>query len=142
MTKIDLIARGIIVHDGKILLCKNLEQGHYFLPGGHVEEGESQEETFAREMQEEMGKDVSKVQKIIDVNNSHVYKEQEFNEIISVYIVALKDYSNIKSLEDHIDFAWVPLSGLATSAFKPIEMVPEILKCVEDNRGFWLEGNI
>ena len=138
MTKIDLIARGIIIQDDKILLCKNLEQGLYFLPGGHVEEGESQVETFTREMQEEMGKDVSKVQKIIDVNNSYVYKDKEYNELISIYIVALKDYSNIKSLEDHIDFAWVPLSGLATSAFKPIEMVPEILKCVEENREFWL----
>ncbi len=138
MTKIDLIARGIIIQDDKILLCKSLEQGHYFLPGGHVEEGETQEETFTREMQEEIGRGVSKVQKIIDVNNSYVYKEQEFNEIISIYIVALKDYLNIKSLEDHIDFAWVPLSGLATSVFKPIEMVPEILKCVEENREFWL----
>ena len=50
MTKIELIARGIIINDGKILLCDNLKKGYYFLPGGQIEEGEDIETALKREM--------------------------------------------------------------------------------------------
>lgn len=48
-------ARGIVVHDGQLLLMERWRPGmHYFsIPGGGIEAGESDEETVAREIYEE-----------------------------------------------------------------------------------------
>ena len=59
------------------------------------------------------------------------------HEFISIYIVKLADYNDVHSLEDHIEFDWVPLKELKTCGFKPEESIDDILKCVKDNEGFW-----
>lgn len=37
------LSRGLLIHDNKVLLVKDIRpgQGHFFLPGGNVEAGES-----------------------------------------------------------------------------------------------------
>ena len=137
MIKIELIARGIIINDGKILLCDNLKKNYYFLPGGHIEEGEDAETALRREMIEEVGREVKEIKKITEIKNSYNDDDADREEIIYVNLVSLENYDSIKSLEDHIGFAWVPLDEFANSRFRPIEIVPEILKCVEEDRGFW-----
>lgn len=47
--------RGILVRDGKILLCHEPESGLYIIPGGGVEGNESYAECCQREMLEETG---------------------------------------------------------------------------------------
>ncbi len=36
-----LLSRGIAVREGKILLAYYIEKDYWFLPGGHIEPGES-----------------------------------------------------------------------------------------------------
>ena len=53
------ISCGIIVFDGeKVLLVKH-KGGHTSFPKGHVEEGETEEQTAKREVKEELGIDIS-----------------------------------------------------------------------------------
>ena len=47
----------IIIEDGKVLLIKQ-HQGFWGFPKGHVEDGETEEETAAREVKEETNIDV------------------------------------------------------------------------------------
>lgn len=42
----------------EILLVRNIKSGHWSFPKGHVEEGETEEETARREIKEETGLDV------------------------------------------------------------------------------------
>jgi len=51
--KLNIRAGGVIIHNGKILVHKNINKGHYCLPGGRIEIGESSEQTIKREIQEE-----------------------------------------------------------------------------------------
>ena len=53
--KIHVISRAVIIDKNNILLCKTLELeiSFYFLPGGHIENGESAENSLLRELQEE-----------------------------------------------------------------------------------------
>ena len=43
----------------EILLIKHINSGHWSFPKGHVEEGETEEETAKREIMEETGIDVN-----------------------------------------------------------------------------------
>ena len=47
--------RGILVHDGKILLVLESKENKYIIPGGGVEKGETLEQCCEREMLEETG---------------------------------------------------------------------------------------
>jgi ADP-ribose pyrophosphatase YjhB (NUDIX family) len=53
--RIELIARGVMVASGHLLLCRNCLRGHTFLPGGHVDFAEKAREALIRELDEEAG---------------------------------------------------------------------------------------
>ncbi len=80
-----ITARGIIVHQGKILLHERWRDGlHYFsIPGGHVEAGETIEAAVLRELHEEIGLEV-RLQR-------------------QVYLVKIDDYVHHIFLCDYVD---------------------------------------
>src|SRR5437870_10907815 len=53
--KIEVIARGVLIRGGKVLLCQNTKHRYCYLPGGHVEFSESATAALAREFLEETG---------------------------------------------------------------------------------------
>ena len=54
---IHVLARAVVIDQDNILLCKTLDLpvSFYFLPGGHVEHGESASSALIRELSEETG---------------------------------------------------------------------------------------
>ena len=52
---IELIARGLLIWGDRVLVCRNLKGGYCYLPGGHVDPGESAADACAREFLEETG---------------------------------------------------------------------------------------
>lgn len=56
---IELIARGLFLHHHSLLVCRNLKHSYCYLPGGHIEFGESAADALRRECQEEFGQDVT-----------------------------------------------------------------------------------
>lgn len=73
-------ARGLVIHDGKLLLMERWREGkHYFsIPGGGIEPGETAKETVVREIMEETGCEVS-VDRLL-------YIMQEGNRVHSIYL--------------------------------------------------------
>ena len=45
----------VVVRDGLVLLARDAGQGHFNMPGGGIEDGESPEEAAVRELREETG---------------------------------------------------------------------------------------
>lgn len=64
--------------------------------GGHVEFGERGEETIRREMQEELGCDVSDIKFLSVIENLFTYNGKQGHEIILVYEGVLTDTSFYK----------------------------------------------
>ena len=67
---IEVIARGVCVRDGKILLCRAKGGATTYLPGGHVEFGETGREALVREVKEELGVDAGTGEFLGVVENS------------------------------------------------------------------------
>lgn len=79
MATIRETGRGLIVHNGKVILMERWRDGlHYFsIPGGGVEPGESPEEATVRELHEELGINASIVRKLYEITiagtKHHIY---------------------------------------------------------------------
>lgn len=81
---------GVIIKDGKILLMHRLKDGqeYYVFPGGGVEEGETVEQSFVREMREELNLDINKYTKVFELDNQDrhevYYLVTDFNGTVKV----------------------------------------------------------
>ena len=75
-----MISRALILDKDKILFIHRLKKGeeYFTLPGGHIEEGESEEETLIREIKEETNLDVEIDKKLWTLINPHDDSEHHF----------------------------------------------------------------
>jgi 8-oxo-dGTP pyrophosphatase MutT (NUDIX family) len=136
---IHVLSRGVIIDQDHILLCKTLDLpiSFYFLPGGHVEHGESVETSLLRELMEETGAHC-KIKRFLgcleysfEPGHSSICHNHEYNFIFEVESESLKSNHKIPQLEKHIELIWVPLHQLSVIDFRaePLrELVPQWLK--------------
>ena len=82
---IETIARGVCVKDGKVLLCLPKDRSYSYLPGGHIEFGETGREALVREMKEETGLDATAGELLGVVESSFVQKGERHCEINLIY---------------------------------------------------------
>ena len=125
---IETIARGVCVVDGRILLCFPKDRSYAYLPGGHIEFGETGRVALVREMKEETGLDATAGDLLGVVESSFVQKGERHCEINLVYKMEVKPKSeveqrNVQSLESWICFDWVPFGKLGAVNLLPGEMV-------------------
>lgn len=136
---IHVLSRGVIIDQGHILLCRTLDLSvsFYFLPGGHVEHGESVETSLLRELMEETGahckikRFLGCLEYIFEPGHSSICHNHEYNFIFEAESESLKSNNKIPQLEKHIELIWVPLHQLSEIDFRaePLrELVPQWLK--------------
>lgn len=120
---IETIARGVCVADGKILLCKAKGGATTYLPGGHIEFGESGRAALVREVKEELGLDASTGDFLGVVENSFLQHGKPHAEINLVYRLTLdctpEEMFAARAQEDWIEFVWWPLADLASARLLP-----------------------
>jgi 8-oxo-dGTP pyrophosphatase MutT (NUDIX family) len=136
---IHVLSRGVIIDQDNILLCRTLDLpiSFYFLPGGHVEHGESVERSLLRELMEETGAHC-KIKRFLgcleysfEPGHSSICHNHEYNFIFEAESESLKIEKKIPQLETHIELIWVPLHQLSEIDFRaePLrELVPQWLK--------------
>ena len=133
---IETIARGVCVVDGNILLCRAKGGTTTYLPGGHIEFGETGRQALVREIKEELGLESSTGAFLGVVENSFLQHGKPHAEINLVYELFLEPSApplseNAQhipsnrpegtplqgvpipaSREDWIEFEWRPLDDL------------------------------
>lgn len=122
---IETIARGVCICDGEILLCKAKKSRSSYLPGGHIEFGETAREALVREIREELGVECSTGDFLGAVENrfdQHGKPHAEINLVFRLDFApdTLSDLrSRLSSQEEWIEFVWWPLSELGSSGLLP-----------------------
>ena len=126
---IETIARGVCIVDGRMLLCRAKGGASTYLPGGHIEFGETGREALVREMKEETGLDATTGRFLGVVENKFLQHGKPHAEINLVYELKLADESAVVSAaEDWIEFEWRALSDIASA-----NLLPEAFRALGEN---------
>ena len=130
---IETIARGVCIIDGKVLLCLPKDRSYSYLPGGHIEFGETGREALVREMKEETGLDATAGDLLGVVESSFVQKGEKHCEINLIYEMRLRDQGSgirdqVRSCEDWICFDWVSCDKIDSANLLPPEM-KQYIRC-------------
>ncbi len=119
---LELIVRGVCIHEGMLLLCRNRKVGNVFLPGGHIEPGESAVDALQREIREELAVESTAGRFLGAAESRFVQKGVEVCELNLVFIahIACGEVSTRpQSVETHIEFFWCPLAQVKESGMLP-----------------------
>lgn len=138
---IENIVRGVCVINGHVLLCRPKKGGYTYLPGGHIEFGETSRAALVREMKEETGLDAEAGDFLGVVESQFEQHGQPHCEISLVYRLTLgacpqaderglspkigglsPQLPTVVAQEDWIEFAWWPLTKLSEANLLPKEM--------------------
>jgi len=125
--KIEVIARGVLMHQDSVLLCSSKKRGYSYLPGGHVDPGEASESACQREFLEETGLVVNAGRCLLVNELIFTQNGKPRHEITTVFHVELAAAENnlttdpplVQSREDHIEFRWVPLASVVGLDVRP-----------------------
>ena len=91
------------------MLSRQVGVGWWFLPGGHVEDGESIEDALVREIAEELGV-VATVGRFLGVVEHRYHDGAAHHELNLVFEVVVD--GDVRSREDHLEFEWVGPAGV------------------------------
>ena len=124
---IETIARGVCIRSGKVLLCLPKDRSYSYLPGGHIEFGETGREALVREMKEETGLDATAGDLLGVVESSFVQKGEKHCEINLIYemrvpVPVTSSSGEVQSQEDWICFDWVECDRISSMNLLPVEM--------------------
>ncbi|MCT4634699.1 MAG: NUDIX domain-containing protein [Rickettsiales bacterium] len=137
---IHVVSRAIILDQEHILLCKTINRPNnfYFLPGGHIEHGESAKEALLRELLEETG-DIFKVENFLgcfehisNPENKGIH-DHEYNFIFKAESDHFQFGKFITQLEENIELLWIPLNKINETDFRPETLKKNILKLIVKN---------
>ena len=122
-------AGGVVVRQGQLLLLHKHRQNEYVLPKGHVEEGETLEQTAVRETQEETGYAHLRVRHNLGtLQAKFVYQERLTVRDETYFIMSLLDearvapgdYDDARHDAETFHRVWVPVeTAAARLTFEP-----------------------
>ncbi len=142
--RIEVIVRGIARHGEHVLVCRS-RRGYSYLPGGHVEFGESFSNALTREFREETGLKTRVLSVIAAGEHRFTQRGKPRHEINIVCHVALKHGKPdaaapppVSSREDDISFEWVPIKRIAATDFRPKFMARWIAEGLSSGPVAWI----
>ena len=113
-------AAAFICRGGTLLVARRGKEpaaGTLDLPGGFIDMGETAEEGMAREVKEETGLEVKRMEYLFSLPNVYVYSGMEIHTLDLFYRVEVADDAVPHAGDDAAALQWVPLSDVRAEAF-------------------------
>lgn len=128
---IEMIARGLLIEQGHLLLCRAVQARYRYLPGGHIEFGERAGVALGREFVEECGLIVETGPLALTMEHAFGQGPARRHELLLVFHVERPRAARatgglprpVMSLEPTIAFDWWPLEKLGSAKLRPGPMV-------------------
>ncbi len=131
-----LRAAGILLRNDKILLDHVLDTGEYWLPGGHVQIGETTENALHRELKEELEQEFS-IEKLVYVSENfrhwHGYRTNfiEFGYLVTDNHELSDDFRALTADNANVEKVWIVVSDLPNLTTSPSDLA-NVLKKLTD----------
>ena len=100
------------IEKGEILfLLLHYEEGHWGAPKGHIEKGETLEQTALREIREETGlTDINFVPGFQAKNHYTYNKGGQFSNKCVVFFLSQTRNIDVRLSDEHLEYAWLPFA--------------------------------
>lgn len=143
--KYHVLARGVVLSGGQLLVahCKGMD--NTFLPGGHVEFHEGIRQTLVREIGEELGLKSSVGAYLGVVETAYEYNglfHQEINHLFQAELFDVDFRTTPASAEDHLEFYWIPIEAMEKHNLLPLSVRKVILQLVNGGEGSFFESEL
>lgn len=133
--KLNVRAAGVIIHNNKVLVHKNVNSDHYALVGGRIEIGENSVDTIKREIKEELGKEIEITGYISTIENFFEMKGSKYHEIMFVHKVEFVNEEDkrieytLENIEgkDYLKYEWLELDKIEQYPLWP-KAIREVFK--------------
>ncbi len=126
MARVEFLSRALVRREGRVLVCRDLKHGHAYLPGGHVEFGETAAAAAARELEEECGLACRVGAPLLVWESRFVQRGKAKHEFSMVFHVEPSGGgawpAEVRSLEDHIAFEWIDPSSAPAAGVVPADI--------------------
>ena len=126
-------ARAIIIKDNKLLVFfrRKKKNGkeiiYYAIPGGHLEDGETLEETCIREIKEELNLDIE----IIDYLGNIIVDNQEeyyyYVRIVGGELCFGGEELERQSIDNYYEIRWISLDDIDNSGIRAIDLIKKVV---------------
>lgn len=111
----------LIVNEKNELLTvrrgKEPAKGTRDLPGGFVDMDETSEQGMMREVKEETGLVVNKVEFLFSIPNLYEYSGMIIHTLDMFFLCQVDDMAAVRAMDDAADYEWIPLDEIIIEEF-------------------------
>lgn len=119
---------GLFFHENKVLVHRLIKDDFYAFPGGRVEMFEATENTIVREMNEELGINVSVNRLLWICEHFFNHNNNNYHEICFYYLIECNDNSIINKGDlfyitegkNEFEFKWVDIKDIKNERIYPV----------------------
>ncbi len=90
-----------------LIRARDPGQGKYGLPGGFVDSGETLEDSLVREVREETGLRVTKLEYLCSFPNSYTYREVAVDVLDAFFVCEVESFEDLRAQPEEVDSFYI-----------------------------------